>query len=162
MDIKQAKKLITNISKSTGTKHHKVLIGELCTVIKFLLDEIERIKLPPMIVLKQSPDLDPMKPIGPPPPPPSPMDPLILPPEIAKPNLGPYRTKILPQPRQFGSTDDPNPQPFETTDNQYPFAPNTDGSTTKPAPKPTWPDHRSPPPFDPLKKSRKGNVGDAT
>lgn len=94
MNLEQAKKKLINISQSTATKHPKVLIGELCIVIKFLLDEIEKIKLPPITVLKQLPDLDPMKPIGPPPPP------------------------------------------------QKPY--------------------KSPPPYDPLRKHRKGNTGNAT
>lgn len=94
---------------------------ELCRVIEFLLDEIERIKLPPMITLKQLPDPDPMKQIGPLPCPQTPHDPLKLPPEITKLKPKPFRI-INPSPRRFGSkTDDPNPRPFETTDNPYPM-----------------------------------------
>ena len=74
MDIKRAKAKLIDISQSTATKHPKILIGELCTVIKFLLDEIERIKSPPTTILgrpyeltdKKIPKLDPIQPLGPP------------------------------------------------------------------------------------------------
>ena len=44
MNLEQAKAKLTDINRSTATKHPKVLIGELYHVIKFLLDEIEHIK----------------------------------------------------------------------------------------------------------------------
>lgn len=78
MNLEQVKKKLTDISRSTATKHPKVLVGELCVVIKFLLDEIEQIKLPPIIELKQLPDLDPMRPIGPSPQPSQPYKPDLL------------------------------------------------------------------------------------
>lgn len=66
MNIKQAKAKLNEISKSTGTKHPKVLVSELCTVIKFLLDEIDRIKSPPITILpKRLPEdvkIDPPRP----------------------------------------------------------------------------------------------------
>lgn len=46
MNLEQAKAKLIEISKSTGTKHPKVLVGELCVVVKFLLDEIDCIKSP--------------------------------------------------------------------------------------------------------------------
>lgn len=53
MDIEQAKKKLASIRSSTATKHPKTLICELCDVVKFLLDEIDRIRTPKMTVLKQ-------------------------------------------------------------------------------------------------------------
>lgn len=53
MDIKAAKTKLIEISRSTGTKHSKVLISELCTVVRFLLDEIDRIKSPTLSVLSR-------------------------------------------------------------------------------------------------------------
>lgn len=67
MNLKQAKTKLDTISKSTAIQHPKVLVGELCVVIKFLLDEIQRIKTPSMSVLKQHLELDPHKPIYTPP-----------------------------------------------------------------------------------------------
>lgn len=51
MNIEQTKAKLIEISKSTGTKHPKVLISELCVVVKFLLDEIDRIKTPLLTIL---------------------------------------------------------------------------------------------------------------
>lgn len=45
MNLSQAKKKLAEIRKSTGTKHIKVLISELCVVMQFLLDKIERVEL---------------------------------------------------------------------------------------------------------------------
>lgn len=39
-----SKKKLAEISKSTGTKHVKVLISELCVVMQFLLKEMEQVK----------------------------------------------------------------------------------------------------------------------
>ncbi len=44
MNLEQAKAKLASISKSTGTKHPKVLVSELCSIVGFLLGEIERIK----------------------------------------------------------------------------------------------------------------------
>ncbi len=44
MNIKEARNKLTEISRSTGTKHVKVLIGELCDVCQFLLDEIDSMR----------------------------------------------------------------------------------------------------------------------
>jgi hypothetical protein len=63
MDIKQAKTKLASISGSTASKHPKVLVSELCTVVKFLLDEIDRIKTPTMTTLKSFNDLDQNEPI---------------------------------------------------------------------------------------------------
>lgn len=41
MNIQQAKAKLTDINRSTATKHPKVLIGELCGIIKFLLEQID-------------------------------------------------------------------------------------------------------------------------
>lgn len=43
MNLKQAKEKLASVSNSTGTKHTKVLVSELCVVIKFLLEEIDSI-----------------------------------------------------------------------------------------------------------------------
>lgn len=76
MNLEQAKAKLADISRSTATKHPKVLVSELCAVVQFLLNEIDKIKSPTVSVLsKRLPDdlrLDPMQPIGPPPPPPTP------------------------------------------------------------------------------------------
>ncbi len=44
MNIEQAKAKLNSVNHCTGTKHPKVLISELCVVIKFLLDEIDGIR----------------------------------------------------------------------------------------------------------------------
>lgn len=54
MNIKQARAKLADVSRSTGTKHPKVLVSELCAVVKFLLDEIDRIKSPPISTLSLS------------------------------------------------------------------------------------------------------------
>lgn len=83
MNLEQAKAKLVDISRSTATKHPKVLVSELCSVIHFLLGEIDKIKSPTVSVLsKRLPEdlqLDPMKPIGPPPPPPLPPPPILDP-----------------------------------------------------------------------------------
>lgn len=60
MDIEQAKTKLIEISKSTGTKHPKVLISELCVVVKFLLDEIDRIKTP-LLTIQPDVKIDPVR-----------------------------------------------------------------------------------------------------
>ncbi|KKN70873.1 hypothetical protein LCGC14_0426560 [marine sediment metagenome] len=51
MNLAQAKAKLNSVSKSTATKHPKVLVSELCAVVKFLLDEVDRIKTPILSVL---------------------------------------------------------------------------------------------------------------
>ncbi len=62
MNRAQAKAKLVEISHSTATKHSKVLISELCGVIQFLLEELERVQTPKMNVLTTLPtspyDLD--------------------------------------------------------------------------------------------------------
>ena len=41
MTLKEAQAKLDEISRSTGTKHVKVLIAELCVVIKYLLDDAQ-------------------------------------------------------------------------------------------------------------------------
>lgn len=54
MNLEQAKAKLASVSSSTATKHPKVLVAELCAVVKFLLDEIERIdKTPKFVTLEQ-------------------------------------------------------------------------------------------------------------
>lgn len=72
MDIQAAKTKLIEISKSTGSKHPKILVSELCTIVHFLLDEIDSIKSPTLSVLpKRLPEdvsLEPLHrnpPIGP-------------------------------------------------------------------------------------------------
>lgn len=43
MNVGQAKSKLKDISNSTATKNPKILISELCSVIKFLLDEVDHI-----------------------------------------------------------------------------------------------------------------------
>ena len=64
MDLKQAKAKLAEASRSTGTKHAKILIADLCSVIKVLLDEIERLKvlhtqIPPLPPWKSEPTIIP-------------------------------------------------------------------------------------------------------
>lgn len=40
MNLEQARIKLDNISRSTAIKHPKVLVAELCVIVKFLLDEI--------------------------------------------------------------------------------------------------------------------------
>jgi hypothetical protein len=69
MDIKQARAKLTEASRSTGTKHAKILVADLCSVMKFVLDEIERIdisfvtvsKLEPLKI-NMNPEIDPVVP----------------------------------------------------------------------------------------------------
>jgi len=51
MNLEQAKKRVDEISRSTGTKNPKVLVAELCGVIKGLIGELEKIQNPPVTVL---------------------------------------------------------------------------------------------------------------
>lgn len=44
MNIEQARTKLAQISGGTATKHPKVLVSELCVVVKFVLDELDRIK----------------------------------------------------------------------------------------------------------------------
>ncbi|KKN98888.1 hypothetical protein LCGC14_0141290 [marine sediment metagenome] len=44
MNLSQARKKLDEISKSTGTKHVKVLVSELCKVLHSVLSAIERIE----------------------------------------------------------------------------------------------------------------------
>lgn len=43
MNLAKAKSKLAEASRSTGTKHAKILIADLCSVMKFLLDEVERL-----------------------------------------------------------------------------------------------------------------------
>lgn len=83
MNLEQAKAKLDSVSKSTAIKHPKVLVSELCVVVKFLLDEIDRIKTPIVSVLseissedvRRKPILFPMRePQSPPPHPPYPKE----------------------------------------------------------------------------------------
>lgn len=56
MNIEEAKKKLSDINNSTATKHHKTLIAELCSVIKTLFNEIERIKSQPLTLLDKRTD----------------------------------------------------------------------------------------------------------
>jgi len=41
MNLAEIRKKVDNVAKSTGTKHHKVLIADLCTIIKSLISVVE-------------------------------------------------------------------------------------------------------------------------
>lgn len=46
MNLEQARVKLSSVSNSIGTKHPKVLVAELCVIVKFLLNEIDSIKTP--------------------------------------------------------------------------------------------------------------------
>lgn len=52
MNCKQARAKLDSVSKSTSTKHPKILVAELCAVVKFLLDELDLIKSSSVFPLK--------------------------------------------------------------------------------------------------------------
>ena len=58
MNIEQAKVKLNSVNNCTGTKHPKVLISELCVIIKFLLEEIDRINIPTVSLFPQRPPED--------------------------------------------------------------------------------------------------------
>lgn len=65
MNLEQAKAKLASVSSSTASQHPKVLISELCAVVKFLFAELERIKTPIFTTLKQQNEgvtLDPPRP----------------------------------------------------------------------------------------------------
>jgi len=41
MDLKNAKKTLDSISSGISEKHSKLLISDLCSVIRFLVDKVE-------------------------------------------------------------------------------------------------------------------------
>jgi len=51
MNLDKIKTRVDEISRSTGTKNPKVLVAELCGVIKGLIGELEKIQNPPVTVL---------------------------------------------------------------------------------------------------------------
>ena len=51
MNFEQVKKRVDEISRSTGTKNPKVLVAELCGVIKGLIGELEKIQNPSVTIL---------------------------------------------------------------------------------------------------------------
>lgn len=53
MNLKQARAKLDSVSKSTALKHPKVLVAELCVVVKFLLEEIDRVESSTMSVLSK-------------------------------------------------------------------------------------------------------------
>lgn len=61
MNIKQARTKLESVSKGTATRHPKVLIGELCSVVEFLLNELDRIKSPTITTLSTLPKPDAMR-----------------------------------------------------------------------------------------------------
>lgn len=109
MDIKQAKAKLDSVSKSTGTKHHKVLISELCSIVGFLIGEIEKINTPIFTTLEvvqtdlpPRVDSDPISKTIPKPPPPPPNEtitkgnpPVEIPPMLPS---APYKTPPIANP----------------------------------------------------------------
>jgi hypothetical protein len=59
MNVEQAKAKLAEINRSTATKHPKVLVGELCGIIGFLLNEIERLNTTAVTVIRPEPELKP-------------------------------------------------------------------------------------------------------
>lgn len=67
MNLEQARAKLLRVSSGTAQRHTKILIADLCMVVKFLLDELDRIKPPTASVpTKQFPangESNPHKPI---------------------------------------------------------------------------------------------------
>ena len=102
MNLKQAKRRVDEISRSTGTKNPKVLVAELCGVIKGLIGELEKIQNPPVTVLpKRLPeDLElPLKsePAELPP---------MMPPPTGQPEFPSPNPSVLPRRRREGNAGD--------------------------------------------------------
>jgi len=57
MNLDKIKARVDEISRSTGVKNPKVLVADLCGVIKSLIGEIEKIKNPPMAILSTLEDM---------------------------------------------------------------------------------------------------------
>lgn len=57
--MQQAKAKLADVNMSTGIRNSKILIGELCTVISFLLKEIDSIQSQP-ISLSSTKPIDPL------------------------------------------------------------------------------------------------------
>jgi len=53
MNLESAKKKLADISKSTGTKHPKVLVSELASVLGFVLGELEKLPSPTSLTMCQ-------------------------------------------------------------------------------------------------------------
>lgn len=71
MNIEQAESKLAEIKRSTGTKHVKTLVSELCDIVGFLLGEIGRIKDSPTVPFSvnndfRPPHIDPLVPCQPP------------------------------------------------------------------------------------------------
>lgn len=103
MNIEQAKKKLATIKKSTGTKHVKTLVSELCDIAGFLLCELERIKDPPTVTLPRNDDSGLPPSIRPPH-----QDPLIpcQPPWPNKPEDPPIRRRPSPPPTMIKTNTD--------------------------------------------------------
>lgn len=54
MNLEQARAKLDSISKAT--KHPQLLVSELCGIVRFLLDEVDRIKAPTFTTLTSSPE----------------------------------------------------------------------------------------------------------
>ena len=96
MNIQQAKAKLASISSSSsnfsrGTKRPEVLVGELCVVVKFLLDEIDRHKDPINVLHRTFSNPDPPNDKREPPDPPNPLKPEL--PQRSRPinSPNPYR-----------------------------------------------------------------------
>jgi len=51
MNLEQAKAKLSGVSNGTAVKHPKVLIAELCSVVQFLLEELDQAsKLNPVVI----------------------------------------------------------------------------------------------------------------
>lgn len=55
MSLENVRKALVSIGNSTATKHPKVLIAELCGVLRALVKEIDRIDKEPVSILKPAP-----------------------------------------------------------------------------------------------------------
>lgn len=53
MNIEEAKAKLNSVSTGTALRHHKLLIADLCAVVKFLLDELERDNNPETLLHKK-------------------------------------------------------------------------------------------------------------
>jgi len=111
MNLDQAKAKLNSVSKSTAHTNPKVLVSELCAVVKFLLDEIGRVRTPVLVTLETTElDLsdDKLPPCDPY------VSPPMMPPEpIHKPSLPPSELDIqmpsVKRPPTMAGNENPDP-----------------------------------------------------
>jgi len=103
MNLEQAKAKLNSVSNSTATKHPKVLVSELCAVVKFLLDEVERLgSSTPTIITRLLPEITTLptksKPVE--------LPPSLMPPPENQPELPSLFPDVMPKKRREGNAGD--------------------------------------------------------